>query len=255
MLPNVYHVSNLQHTEPCCHFPVCDLVSCYLPEVPRCEDGQTVVLKNPGECQPIHECGKSLIHSLWCSGPTGKHTHSHETERMLTQPYSPLFLSQCAKRKSVLFKLPPIVHHIAICRWERQSAATCLNVTAAAKTPPTPVPLGSSRPPLPTIVGAQKPTACQTRWVYFWIQIWVQYVCCLSCKLYVLCVSRCVWLVEWFTQWGVNGSKVVRSASAPSCRTKTRLSMLHSANRLFVTGPVLWWDSQRHQRRIFSLCF
>ncbi|XP_068168133.1 von Willebrand factor [Antennarius striatus] len=35
---------------------VCDLVSCDLPEVPQCADGQTVVLKNPGECQPIHEC-------------------------------------------------------------------------------------------------------------------------------------------------------------------------------------------------------
>ncbi|XP_064878243.1 LOW QUALITY PROTEIN: von Willebrand factor [Oncorhynchus nerka] len=35
---------------------VCDLVSCQLPEVPRCEDGLTVVLTNPGECQPIHHC-------------------------------------------------------------------------------------------------------------------------------------------------------------------------------------------------------
>ncbi|XP_068596007.1 von Willebrand factor [Brachionichthys hirsutus] len=35
---------------------VCDLVSCDLPEVPHCEDGQTVVLKNPGECRAIHEC-------------------------------------------------------------------------------------------------------------------------------------------------------------------------------------------------------
>lgn len=43
---------------------VCDLVSCDLPEVPRCEDGQTVVLKNPGECQPIHECGMTFKHSL-----------------------------------------------------------------------------------------------------------------------------------------------------------------------------------------------
>uniref|UniRef100_A0A8C7KH73 von Willebrand factor n=1 Tax=Oncorhynchus kisutch TaxID=8019 RepID=A0A8C7KH73_ONCKI len=29
---------------------------CQLPEVPRCEDGLTVVLTNPGECQPIHHC-------------------------------------------------------------------------------------------------------------------------------------------------------------------------------------------------------
>lgn len=43
---------------------VCDLVNCDLPEVPRCEDGQIVVLKNPGECQPIHECGMTFRHSL-----------------------------------------------------------------------------------------------------------------------------------------------------------------------------------------------
>uniref|UniRef100_A0A3P8XEF0 von Willebrand factor n=1 Tax=Esox lucius TaxID=8010 RepID=A0A3P8XEF0_ESOLU len=35
---------------------VCDMVSCELPEIPRCEDGLTVVLTNPGECQPIHQC-------------------------------------------------------------------------------------------------------------------------------------------------------------------------------------------------------
>lgn len=45
-------------------FLVCDLVNCALPEGPRCEDGQTVVLKNPGECQPIHECGMLFKHSL-----------------------------------------------------------------------------------------------------------------------------------------------------------------------------------------------
>lgn len=43
-----------------CDFVVCDLVNCDLPEVPSCEDGQTAVLKNPGECQPIHECGKTF---------------------------------------------------------------------------------------------------------------------------------------------------------------------------------------------------
>lgn len=43
-----------------CDFVVCDLVNCELPEVPHCEDGQTVVLKNPGECQPIHECGRTF---------------------------------------------------------------------------------------------------------------------------------------------------------------------------------------------------
>uniref|UniRef100_A0A8C8MEA0 von Willebrand factor n=1 Tax=Oncorhynchus tshawytscha TaxID=74940 RepID=A0A8C8MEA0_ONCTS len=41
---------------PCIDHKVCDLVSCQLPEVPRCEDGLTVVLTNPGECQPIHHC-------------------------------------------------------------------------------------------------------------------------------------------------------------------------------------------------------
>lgn len=50
-----------------CDFPACDLVTCDLPEVPRCEDGQAAVLKNPGECQPIHECGMPLTDSLWCS--------------------------------------------------------------------------------------------------------------------------------------------------------------------------------------------
>lgn len=40
-----------------CDFLVCDRVNCDLPEVPHCDDGQAVVLKNPGECQPIHECG------------------------------------------------------------------------------------------------------------------------------------------------------------------------------------------------------
>ncbi|MEQ2192029.1 hypothetical protein XENOCAPTIV_006072, partial [Xenoophorus captivus] len=34
----------------------CNLVGCDMPDVPRCEDGETVVLKNPGECQPVHEC-------------------------------------------------------------------------------------------------------------------------------------------------------------------------------------------------------
>lgn len=43
-----------------CDFLVCDMVNCDLPEVPPCEDGQTVVLKNPGECQPIHECGMTF---------------------------------------------------------------------------------------------------------------------------------------------------------------------------------------------------
>lgn len=43
-----------------CEFVVCDLVNCELPEVPHCEDGQMVVLKNPGECQPIHECGMTF---------------------------------------------------------------------------------------------------------------------------------------------------------------------------------------------------
>lgn len=28
--------------------------------MPQCEDGRTLVLKNPGECQPIHECGRSF---------------------------------------------------------------------------------------------------------------------------------------------------------------------------------------------------
>lgn len=45
-------------------FSVCDLVSCDLPDVPRCEDGQVVVLKNPGECRPIHECGMTYAQSL-----------------------------------------------------------------------------------------------------------------------------------------------------------------------------------------------
>lgn len=45
-------------------FLVCDLVNCALPEGPRCEDGQTIVLRNPGECQPIHECGMLFKHSL-----------------------------------------------------------------------------------------------------------------------------------------------------------------------------------------------
>ncbi|KAM6960602.1 von Willebrand factor [Aplochiton taeniatus] len=35
---------------------VCDLVSCELPDMPRCEDGQSVVLTNPGECKPLHQC-------------------------------------------------------------------------------------------------------------------------------------------------------------------------------------------------------
>lgn len=43
-----------------CHFLVCDLANCELPEVPHCEDGQSVVLKNPGECQPIHDCGMTF---------------------------------------------------------------------------------------------------------------------------------------------------------------------------------------------------
>lgn len=43
-----------------CDFLVCDPVNCDLPEVPHCEDGQTAVLKNPGECQPVHECGMAF---------------------------------------------------------------------------------------------------------------------------------------------------------------------------------------------------
>lgn len=39
-------------------------MNCDPPEVPYCEDGQTVVLKNPGDCQPIHECGMT---SNWLS--------------------------------------------------------------------------------------------------------------------------------------------------------------------------------------------
>ncbi|KAL0968924.1 hypothetical protein UPYG_G00273790, partial [Umbra pygmaea] len=35
---------------------VCDLVSCESPEIPHCEDGLTLVLTNPGECQSIHQC-------------------------------------------------------------------------------------------------------------------------------------------------------------------------------------------------------
>lgn len=27
--------------------------------MPRCEDGEILVLKNPGECQAIHECGRA----------------------------------------------------------------------------------------------------------------------------------------------------------------------------------------------------
>uniref|UniRef100_A0A3B3BI39 VWFC domain-containing protein n=1 Tax=Oryzias melastigma TaxID=30732 RepID=A0A3B3BI39_ORYME len=44
----------------CCpeYESVCDLVKCALPEVPQCVDGQTLLLKNPGDCQPIHECCK-----------------------------------------------------------------------------------------------------------------------------------------------------------------------------------------------------
>lgn len=90
---------------------------------------------------------------LLCSG--------NETEHTLTQLYSSLLLSQCAKRESVLSRLPPNVHHIVECRSERQNAAMHLSVLATAGTPPAPAPLGSSHLLLPTIVAAQKPTAKQ----------------------------------------------------------------------------------------------
>lgn len=56
-------LTNVLHADPTITHvtSVCDLVSCDLPEVPHCENGQTVVLKNPGECQPIHECGRLMI--------------------------------------------------------------------------------------------------------------------------------------------------------------------------------------------------
>lgn len=44
----------------------CDLVNCDPPDVPHCEDGETAVLKNPGECQPIHECGMTSLWYLCC---------------------------------------------------------------------------------------------------------------------------------------------------------------------------------------------
>uniref|UniRef100_H3AU93 von Willebrand factor n=1 Tax=Latimeria chalumnae TaxID=7897 RepID=H3AU93_LATCH len=35
---------------------VCDLVTCVLPPVPKCEDGLVPVLTNPGECKPNYAC-------------------------------------------------------------------------------------------------------------------------------------------------------------------------------------------------------
>ncbi|KAG7271057.1 hypothetical protein CRUP_037956 [Coryphaenoides rupestris] len=35
---------------------MCDLMSCDLPVVPRCTDGERLVLQNPGQCRPEHAC-------------------------------------------------------------------------------------------------------------------------------------------------------------------------------------------------------
>ncbi|XP_028664014.2 von Willebrand factor [Erpetoichthys calabaricus] len=45
-------------SDQCCqeYECVCDMASCSIPPVPKCEDGLTPVLKNPGGCRPVYEC-------------------------------------------------------------------------------------------------------------------------------------------------------------------------------------------------------
>ena len=231
-------------------FSVCDREKCDPPEVPRCEDGQTVVLMNPGECQPMHQCGMFTHPPLY-------RLCKREDSSMLTLLVTMLqnsFLSQSAKRKSALSEPPRLVPHIASSQWKRQRAVMCLNVRAAARTPHTPAAPGSSHPPQPTTVAAQRPAACPTRWVHVCVCLCVcvfvclglthtnAFLCCycltLSCFL-VVCLCRCVWSVGWFTQWAVDGRRDVRSAVAPSCRTKRHLCTSLSVLRLSAIGHAL----------------
>lgn len=145
---------------------MCDLVNCDRPEVPHCEDGQTVILKNPGECQPVHECGttfKMFSPLYFCYAHTGKHREGEPV-----QTWSCLhsfFLHQSARKKSVPVRLSLIVLHIASCQGKGQSAAMSLNVCATVRTSPNPALLVSSQPPIPMTVAAQKHHVCQTKWV------------------------------------------------------------------------------------------
>lgn len=145
---------------------VCDLVNCDLPEVPRCEDGQIVVLKNPGECQPIHECGMTFRHSLMFELSLSLSlslTHTTHPCELVYISLSACLPRQYAKRRSVSVKLPPTAPHIASCQRSRQRAVMCLSVCAIVRTPLAPARLVSSHPPQPMTVAAQKPTVCQTR--------------------------------------------------------------------------------------------
>lgn len=127
-----------------------------------------MVLKNPGECQPIYECGRMIAYSLLCSGFCFAVSHygKHQTEHVIScHDCFHLCPSQSAKKKNALFKLPPTVQHIASCLSKRQRAVMCLNARVAARTLPTLVPLGLPHPPRPTTVDAPKPPVCLTRFL------------------------------------------------------------------------------------------
>ena len=102
------HVARLQQTYSLYDFSVCDLMNCNLPEVPRCEDGQTVVLKNPGECQPIHECGRQFTHSVCPVSALLQRTHRHKTEHISVWPllHFSSSVSVCKKEECAL-QVPP----------------------------------------------------------------------------------------------------------------------------------------------------
>lgn len=247
-----FNCNRLSHFVPLCDFSVCDVVNCALPEAPRCQDGQTVVLKNPGECQPIHECGMTFTYcdvwGLLCSG-SYTHTAAHTHLLSLLHVSSSVFLLSLQKGR-VCPSSSPHLSHTSTNDSEKDTMLWRVWMHVQLPELHSHLPCWVHHDLLHQRLWLHRNQLCarQGECAFGWtlsasFSIFVH----LNNGAFIVCRSRCVWLVAWFTQWEVTGRKAARSAVAPSYRTKTHYCTLLSVPHLCVIEPALRWDTHTHQ--------